>query len=211
MRLFVRVVTVLVTIAVLGAGTAWSAEALAPPQAAGSGSEPGAPAARVTVMVVGEVISTDVEASTFRMATRPTLQQPPGTMVVAVNAETMMVKNEVLAPDQLAVGDEAKVIGESGTPSALAVYGRGTVESVGPLTLAVMEGVTLTVEPDANLQFVRVGPLTLEEMHQGMEVQALLVTGQEPAVGLEVHTFESLLPAEDAEAGPAPSAESTPE
>lgn len=211
MRLFVRVVTVLVMIAMLGAGTAWSAEALAPPQAADSEPQPGAPDARVTAMVIGEVISTDVEASTFRMATRPTLQQPPGIMVVVVNAETKMVKNEVLALDQLAVGDEAKIIGKSGTPPALAVYGRGTVEAVGPLTLAVMEGVTLTVESDADLRFVRVGPLTLAEMHQGMEVQALLVTGQEPAVGLEIHTFESVLPAADAEAEPAASAESTPE
>jgi len=211
MRLFVRVVSVLVTIAVLGAGVAWSAEGAVPPQAAGSGSQPGAPAEQVTAVVIGEVISIDVEASTFRMATRPTLQQPPGTMVVVVNAETTMVKNELLAPDQLTVGDGAKVIGESGTPPALSVYGRGTVEAVGPLTLAVMEGVTLTVEPGADLQFVRVGPLTLAEMHEGMEVQALLVTGQEPAVGLEVHTFESLLPAADAEAEPVPSGEATPE
>jgi len=195
----------------LGAGTAWSAEALAPPQAPGSEPQPGAPAAEVTVMVIGEVISTDVEASTFRLATRPTLQQPPGTMVVIVNAETTMVKNELLAADQLTVGDGAKVRGESGTPPGLAVYAHGTVEAIGPLTLAVMEGVRLTVEPGADLQFVRVGPLTLEEMHQGMEVQALLVTGQEPAVGLDVHSFESLLPAADAEAEPAPSAESTPE
>ena len=69
----------------------------------------------------------------------------------------------------------------------------------------------MTVEPDADLQFVRVGPLTLEEMHQGMEVQALLVTGQGPAVGLEIHTFASLLPVADAVAEPTPSAESTPE
>jgi len=211
MRLFVRVVSVLVVIVLLSAGAAWSAEALAPPHAPGSEPQPGAPAAQVTAVVIGEVISTDIEASTFRMATRPKLQRPPGTTVVVVNAETTMVKNELLAPDQLAVGDGAKVIGKSGTPPALAVYGRGTVEAVGPLTLAVMEGVTLTVAPDADLQFVRVGPLTLAEMHQGMEVQALLVTGQEPAVGLEIHTFESLLPAADAEAEPGPSAESTPE
>ena len=211
MRLFVRVVSVLVVIVLLSAGAAWSAEALAPPHAPGSEPQPGAPAAQVTAVVIGEVISTDIEASTFRMATRPTLEQSPGIMVVVVNAETTMVKNQLLAPDQLAVGDGAKVIGKSGTPPALAVYGRGTVEAVGPLTLAVMEGVTLTVAPDADLQFVRVGPLTLAEMHQGMEVQALLVAGQEPAVGLEVHSFESLLPAAEAEAEPVPSAESTPE
>lgn len=104
MRLFVRLVSILAAIAVLGAGTAWPAEALAPPQAPGSEPQPG-----------------------------------------------------------------------------------------------------------ADLQFVRVGPLTLAEMHQGMEVQALLVAGQEPAVGLEIHTFESLPPAADAEAERAPSAESTPE
>ena len=211
MRLFVRVISVVVAMTVLGAGTAWSAEALAPPEVLEAEPQPDASADEVTVMMIGEVVSIDVEASTFRMATRPTLQQPPGIIVVVVNAETTMVKNELLAPDQLLVGDGAKVIGESGTPPALAVYGRGTVEAVDPLTLTVMEGVTLIVEPEADLQFVRVGPLTLEEMHQGMEVQALLVTGQGPAVGVEIHTFASLLPAADAESEAAPSAESTPE
>jgi hypothetical protein len=170
------------------------------------------PLAQVPTMVVGEVISVDSEERSFTVLSQPMRRRPPGKVVVGVNTETKMSRNEMLPMEQLTVGDEVKVRASNPGPSGLPVYARGTVEALAPLTVAVSKAVRLIVDPGAEVQFVRVREMKLEDMYKGMEVQVLAWRGEEAIVAREVEVFEILPgvilePKEAQESGEAAAAE----
>jgi hypothetical protein len=168
----------------------------APASAAGDRPEPEAgeaerqaPVAQVPTMLVGHVRSVNIEERTFTMVTRPRRRRPPGQVVVAINSDTEMTRNQMVSMDRLGVGDRVRVHGEQGAP---VVYAEGTVAETVPLVVTVSEKVKLIVEQGARLQAVRLTTLRLEDMFPGMEVQAMAWRGEGPLVAKEVQSHEVL-------------------
>jgi hypothetical protein len=150
------------------------------------------PVARVPTMLVGEVLSVNVEEGTFRMMTRPRRRRPPGEVVVAVNPDTEMTRNQMLPMDRLIAGDRVRVHGDRPAPPGLPLYAEGIVEGITPVVLAVSDKVKVTIDQDAEVQVVRLTELRLEDLYRGMEVQALAWQGDEPLVARELQSYEVL-------------------
>jgi len=164
-----------------------------------SGAEPGAPqeereppAARVPTMVVGQVVSVDPEAKTFTVMSQGGRRRPAGEVVIGVNRDTRMVRNELVPASVLKVGEVVKLRGKQPAPAGLPIYAQGEVAQLAPLTVAVSQEVKVVVKPGAELLFVRASALKLAHLCPGMEVQVMAWRGEEPLLATAVDSFEDL-------------------
>ena len=182
---------------------ACSAEEQAP---AGAGTEGQpkewqAPVAQVPMRVDGEVVEVSAEQRTFTVMTKPKHRLPPGKVVVGVNRDTQMVKDELCLPEHLRIGDAVVAQGLRPPPLGVALFVHGKVTQVAPLTVEPAKEVKVVIEPGAELSFLRQSELKLEELSPGTEVQAVVWHGDEPVVAKEVHALFVLPGAVRPEAG----------
>jgi len=201
--------SVCAVVVLLGGSALWGAELAAGGAAAQDERE--APAARVPTMVVGQVVSVDPEAKTFAVMSRGGRRRPAGEVVVEVDRDTTLVRNELVPTSALKVGDVVKLRGQQPAPRGLPIYAQGVVTQLAPLTVAVSEEVEIVARPGAELLFVRASALKLEELRQGMEVQVMAWRGEEPLLATEVQSFEDLTrvqPQPEGETAPTAEAES---
>jgi len=182
-------------VVVLLAGSAiWGAELAAGGAAARDEREP--PAAQVPTMVVGQVVSVDVEAKTFTVMSPAQRRRPAGEVVIGIGRDTTLVRNELVPASTLKVGEVVKLRGKQPAPVGLPIYAQGEVAQLVPLTVAVSEEVQVVVRPGAELLFVRASAFKLEELRRGMEVQVMAWTGEEPLLATEVQSFQDLTQAQ---------------
>jgi len=148
-----------------------------------------APVAQTPMLVDGEVVAVDVGQQTFTVMTKPKHRQPAGKVVVGINRDTKMVKDELALPKHLKVGDTVVVQGQRGAPLGVALFTQGQVTQLSPLTVQPAKEVRVVMEPGAELSFLRLSELKLEDLAPGLEVQAIAWRGDEPVVAKEVHAF----------------------
>ena len=183
----VRLLVVGIGLSVGWLAPSWSGQ---PP----AGKSPGqdeweAPVAKVPMAVEGDVVAVDAAAKTFTVATLPRRRLPPGKVLVAINRDTKMVRHEMLPAEAVKVGDTLVVQAQRPGGVGLPVFAQGEVVGLAPLIVAVSEKVKLVVGPGAEVSFMRLSELRLEDMSAGMKVQVVAWRGDQPVVAREVNTF----------------------
>jgi len=187
-----RLARILLCFALAACACGATSLAVQKPAAEDAGSERRPPVAQVPTLVVGEIISVDVDGKTFTVMGRPLRRRPPGEVVIAVNSETEMIREQLLPMGEVKMGDVVKVRGFGRDASQPSIYAVGDVTALQPLTVSVSGTVKVIVQEGAAVGLVRVRELRLSDMHEAMEVQVQAWRGEEPLVAREVRCYEVL-------------------
>ncbi len=187
-----RFAKALVFFALLACASGAGALAGEEPSAEQTRQEQEPPAAQVPTLVVGEVVSVDLDMQTFVVMGRPLRRRPPGEVMIAINSDTTMIRDQLVPMDELEVGDVVKVRGQTAGGRGLSIYAQGDVTALEPLAVSVSQKVKVVVEEGAAVGLVRVRELRLADMYRGLEVQVQAWRGEEPLVAREVRCYEVL-------------------